>query len=111
VIVLVSNVTAAVWANALPSSIARVLNTTEATAIMVPAMLAPPSIVAELPTAQKMLDALARLIRITLRPPKTVRVDAIWEDEDRIRIALGVESEVARRYRERGDAGFIDTSS
>ena len=75
--VLPAIVTAPVLANALPSSVAPVLKVMDCIAITVPLKTEVVPNVAELPTCQKMLDANAPPLRITLRPDVVVSVDAI----------------------------------
>ncbi len=77
VMVLASRVTAAVRANARPSSVAPVVSVMEAKARMFPFMTEVVPKVAELPTCQKMLAALAPPLKITWRPAVMVNVDAI----------------------------------
>src|SRR6185436_15976049 len=67
VIVLESKATAAVRANSLPSTVAPVVTVMEARARMFPFMTEVVPRVAELPTCQKMLAALAPPLRITWR--------------------------------------------
>ena len=75
--VLPARVTPAFLANALPSSVAPVLKVMDSNAITVPLKTEVVPKVAELPTCQKMLDADALPLRITLRPDVVVRADAI----------------------------------
>src|SRR5438552_18400829 len=77
--VLVSNVTAAVRANTLPSTVAPVVTVMEAKARMFPLNTEPVPRVAELPTCQKTLAALAPPLKITWRPVVVVSVEAIWK--------------------------------
>src|SRR5438105_10633063 len=77
--VLVSKVTAAVRANSRPSTAAPVVTVIEANARMLPLNTEPVPRVAELPTCQKTLAALAPPLKITWRPTVVVRVDAIWK--------------------------------
>jgi hypothetical protein len=70
-------VTPPVNANALPSSVAPVLKVMDCIAMTVPLKTEVVPKVAELPTCQKMLDASAPPLRITLRPDVVVSVDAI----------------------------------
>ena len=70
-------VTAPVLANALPSSVEPVLNVMDCIAITVPLKTEVVPKVAELPTCQKMLEANAPPLRITLRPDVVVSVVAI----------------------------------
>ena len=76
--VLPAIVTAPVLANALPSSVAPVLKVMDCIAITVPLKTEVVPKVAELPTCQKMLDASAPPLKITLRPDVVVSVVAIW---------------------------------
>src|SRR5947207_13816530 len=76
---LVSNVTAAFCARALPSSVAPVAIVMEAYAIMVPLNAEYVPSVAELPTCQKTLAALAPPIRTTRPPVATFSADPIWK--------------------------------
>jgi len=79
VTVLVTKVTAATCVNTLPSTVAPVCSVTEADARIFPRKSVPPK-VAELPTCQKTLDALAPFVRITWQQLPTVRVEAgIWK--------------------------------
>src|SRR5450759_4526944 len=75
--VLLIIVTPPFLANALPSSVAPVLKVMDSNAITVPLKTEVVPKVAELPTCQKMLDASAPPLRITLRPDVVVRADAI----------------------------------
>ena len=75
----VSNVTAPVRANNLPSMVVPVSTETDASARMVPLKTEAALRVAELPTCQKMLQASARLISVTVLAVEVVRVDAIWK--------------------------------
>jgi hypothetical protein len=78
-IVLVSIVTAATRASALPSSSAPVVRVIDAYAIIVPlTTLLVPS-VAELPTAQKTFEARAPFANTMLAPDAVVSVEAIWK--------------------------------
>src|ERR1051326_6788792 len=79
VMVLESNVTAAVRANSRPSTVAPVVTVIEAKARMFPLKTEPVPRVAELPTCQKMWAAWAPPLRMTWRPAVVVRVDAIWK--------------------------------
>src|ERR1700719_1267321 len=74
---LVSNVTAAVPAHSRPSTVAPVVTVMEAKARMFPLNTEPVPNVAELPTCQKTLAALAPPLRITWRPEVVVSVDPI----------------------------------
>src|ERR1043166_1624240 len=76
---LESRVTAPVLASARPSNAAPVVRVIEAKARMFPFMTEVVPRVAELPTCQTMLAALAPPLRITWRPAVVVRVDAIWK--------------------------------
>src|SRR5688572_23497453 len=75
--VLPAIVTPPVLANALPSSLAPVLSVIDCIAITVPLKTEVVPNVAELPTCQKMLDANAPPLKITLRPEVVVSEDAI----------------------------------
>ena len=77
--ILESKVTAPVRANSRPSTAAPVVTVMEAKARMFPLKTEAVPSVAELPTCQKMLAALAPPLRITWRPEVVVRVDAIWK--------------------------------
>src|SRR3989454_1798077 len=79
VMILVSRVTAPVRANSRPSTAAPVVTVMEANARMFPLNTEPVPSVAELPTCQKTLAALAPPLRITWRAEVVVRVDAIWK--------------------------------
>src|SRR5450759_3109305 len=72
-IVLLIIVTPPFRANALPSSVAPVLKVMDSNAITVPLKTEVVPKVAELPTCQKILDASAPPLRITLRPDVVVR--------------------------------------
>ena len=76
---LAPNETAPLRANALPSSVAPVVKVIDILASMVPLKTEVVPKVAELPTCQKMLEALVPPLRITLRPDIVVSVDAIWK--------------------------------
>src|ERR1700694_3052185 len=76
---LVSNVTAAFCANALPSSVAPVAIVMEAYAITVPLNAEYVPSVAELPTCQNTLAALAPPLRTTRPCDATVSPDPIWK--------------------------------
>src|SRR5688572_1482653 len=78
-IVFESRVTAAVRANRRPSTVAPVVTVIEAIARMFPLKTEPVPRVAELPTCQKTLAALAPPLRITWRPTVVVRVEPIWK--------------------------------
>ena len=76
---LVSIVTAATLASALPSSSAPVVRVIDAYAMIVPlTTLLVPS-VAELPTAQKIFCGRAPLTSTMLAPDAVVSVEAIWK--------------------------------
>jgi hypothetical protein len=74
---LVSNVTAAIRANTLPSTRAPVFTVIDWSAIMIPLNTEFVPSVAELPTCQKTLEALPPPLRMTWLPGPVVRVDAI----------------------------------
>src|SRR5438445_7057867 len=74
---LESRLTAAVRANSRPSTVAPVVTVMEAKAKMFPLNTEPVPRVAELPTCQKTLAALAPPLRMTWRAEVVVRVDAI----------------------------------
>src|SRR5437867_1257994 len=76
---LESSVTAPVRANSRPSTAAPLVTVMEANARMLPLNTEPVPRVAELPTCQKTLAALAPPLRITWRAEVVVRVDAIWK--------------------------------
>jgi len=76
--VLPAIVTAPFLANALPSSVAPVLNVMDCITKTVPLKTEVVPKVAELPTCQKMLEANAPPVRITLRPDVVVSEDAIF---------------------------------
>jgi hypothetical protein len=76
---LPSRVTAPVNPIALPVREAPVPNDTEDKAKMSPTIIALVPIVAEAPTAQTTLAALAPLIRSTLAPTLIVNADATWK--------------------------------
>src|SRR5438552_6653078 len=77
--ILESRVTAPVRANSRPSTAAPVVTVMEANARMLPLNTEPVPRVAELPTCQNTLAALAPPLRITWRAEVVVRVDAIWK--------------------------------
>ena len=72
-------VTAPVLANALPSSDAPVLKEMDCMAMTVPLKTEVVPKVAELPTCQKIFEAMAFPLRITFRPEVVVSVEAIWK--------------------------------
>lgn len=76
---LVSSVTAAMCASALPSSVARVVIVMDWSAIIVPWKTVVVPRVAELPTAQKIFFAWAPPVSIIWLPEEVVSVDAIWK--------------------------------
>ena len=85
--VLVSNVTAPLSANTLPSTLAPVVNVIDVKAKMFPTKIEPVPIVAELPTCQKTLQAWAPLMRLTTLFEAVVSVLAgAWK----IKIELGL---------------------
>ena len=75
--VLAAIVTPPVRAKALPSSVAPVLKVIDCIAKIVPLNTEVEPNVTELPTCQKMFDADALPLKITLRPEVVVSVDAI----------------------------------
>ena len=75
----VSNVTAPFRASALPSRFTPVVIVMEVSARIFPLNTEFVPRVAELPTCQKTLQALAPLARIILLPLPVVSVDAIWK--------------------------------
>src|SRR5437667_5716726 len=77
--ILESRVTAPVRANSRPSTAAPVVTVMEANARMFPLNTEPVPRVAELPTCQNTVAALAPPLRITWRAEVVVRVDAIWK--------------------------------
>ena len=77
--ILESRVTAAVRANSRPSTAAPVVTVMEAKARMFPLNTEPVPRVAELPTCQNTLAALAPPLKITWRPTVVVRVEPIWK--------------------------------
>src|SRR6185436_10218321 len=79
VIVLESKVTAPFRANSLPSTAAPVVTVMEVKARMLPLKTEVVPSVAELPTCQKTLAALAPPLRITWRPTVVVSVERIWK--------------------------------
>jgi len=76
---LVSNVTAPFRASALPSNFAPVVTAIDVSASMFPAKTEFVPRVAELPTCQKTLQALALLVRTTWLPLAVMSVDDIWK--------------------------------
>jgi len=79
VTLLVSSVTAAVRASARPSTVVPVSSVMDASAIIVPLNTVPVPKVAELPTCQKTLHALAPSIRIIELADAVVSVEPIWK--------------------------------
>ena len=77
--VFASIVTAATRAKARPSSVAPVASVMDWSAMIVPLNTEVVPKVAELPTCQKMFEALAPPLRMTCRPEVVVKVDAIWK--------------------------------
>lgn len=75
---LVSSVTAA-RARALPLRVAPVTMVIEATAMMLPTNVVEEAMVAELPTAQKMSQGWAPLIKLTREPAPVMSVLAAWK--------------------------------
>lgn len=71
-------VTAPFLDNALPLSLAPVLNEMDSFTMMVPLKTEVVPKVAELPTCQKILEAFAPPARITFRPEVTVSDEATW---------------------------------
>lgn len=76
---LAAIVTAPIRASARPFSVAPVFSVMDWSARIEPMKLDVVPIVAELPTCQKMFEALAPPLRITLRPEVVVSVEAIWK--------------------------------
>ncbi len=74
-----SNVTAPFRASALPSKFTPVVIVIDVSAMMFPLNTEFVPRVAELPTCQKTLQALAPLARTIWLPLPVVRVDAIWK--------------------------------
>ena len=77
--VLVSNVTAALRASTLPSTVAPVVTVIDVRARMDPRKLEAVPSVAELPTCQKTLQAWAPLTRFTLLADAVVSVEPAWK--------------------------------
>src|SRR5688572_20948347 len=77
-IVLPAIVTLPLRARARPSSVAPVLKVIDCNAMIVPLNTDVVPNVAELPTCQKIFDAWAPFVRMTLRPDVTVKAEAIW---------------------------------
>ncbi len=76
--VLPAIATAPFLARALPSSVAPVLKVMDCNAITVPLKTEVVPNVADVPTCQKMLEAEAPPLSMTLRPDVVVSVEAIW---------------------------------
>src|ERR1043166_9381817 len=102
VIELESKVTAPFLANSLPATPAPVVTVMDVKARMFPLKTEVVPRVAELPTCQKMLAALAPPLRITWRPVVVVSVDAIWK------IQTAFESPWASRVRSPDDISSED---
>ena len=103
VIVLVSSVTAPLRASALPCSVAPVVIEIDVRARMLPTNWLPVPIVAELPTCQKTLQACAPPISVDDAAGADGQGRAGLEDEDGVRVALGVEGQgAAQPERARG---------
>lgn len=79
VMTLVSRVTAPFCARARPSIVAPVFTEIEVSARIVPMKSVPTSIVAELPTCQKMLQDCAPPVRTTLLPTPVMSVETAWK--------------------------------
>src|SRR5579859_2556295 len=79
VMTLASNATEPTRARALPSSVALVSSVMDCAASRVPLKTELPPIVAELPTCQKTLAALAPPLKMTWRPVVVTSVEAIWK--------------------------------
>jgi len=78
-ILLVSKVTAPLRAYRLPLEVAEVVAVMDVNARMLPAKLVPVPKVAELPTCQKMLHALAPFVSTTLELLEVTRVVPVWK--------------------------------
>jgi hypothetical protein len=74
---LEANVTAAVNANNLPSTVAPVFSEIDSSAIIVPLKTEVVPRVAEVPTCQKMFEAFALPLKTIWRPDVVFNVDAI----------------------------------
>jgi hypothetical protein len=79
VMTLVSRVTSPFLARARPSIVAPVFTKIEVSARIVPLKAVPVSIVAELPTCQKMLQDCAPPVRTTLLPEPVMSEDPAWK--------------------------------
>jgi hypothetical protein len=97
------NVTAPVWASALPSIVELAFIVMDAYAIMVPLKFEDVPRVAELPTCQKMFLACAPPIKMTSRPTPTVSVLAIWKTQTSFGPPLRVRSTEVMSYAPDGD--------
>src|SRR6476469_2714539 len=75
----VSSVTAPFLASARPVTFAPVVTVIDVRARMVPSRVEPVPSVAELPTCQKTLAAVAPLMRFTELPDAVTRVEAVWK--------------------------------
>ena len=94
--VFVSIVTAPVRASVLPTMFTPVVTVIDAIARMFPLKDENVPRVAELPTCQKTLQASAPLMRLTMLADAVVSVLCHLEDEDGIRVVLGVERQRPR---------------
>ena len=95
VIVLLSSVTAPLRARSRPSTVAPVVTVIDVSAKMLPLNVVVVPSVAELPTCQKTLQDWAPLMRLTVLAEAVVSVRRDLEDEDGVRVALGVEGQRA----------------
>lgn len=90
VIVLVSIVTAAFSASALPCRLAPVVSVIESWAIMVPTKAEFVPRVAELPTCQNTLLATTPPVRTTCVPDNVVSVEPIWKTKTSLELPVRV---------------------
>jgi len=90
VIVLVSMVTAAFRASALPCRLAPVFNVIESRAIIVPAKVEFVPKVAEVPTCQNTLLATTLPERTTWVPDPVVSVESIWKTKTSLALPVRV---------------------
>ena len=108
VMVLASRVTAAVWARIRPCTVAVESSVAEVSAIRVPTKVLPEPKVAELPTVQKTLQALAPFSSSTTLPDAVTRLEEAWkmkhptavEDQGAAAVMLAVDAGRRRRRRE-----------
>ena len=93
--ILLSNATVPLNANALPFSVAPVFSVIDASAMIVPWKTAVVPKVAEVPTCQKMLEVRAPPAKVTCTPLLTVSAEAIWKIQTSLALPVRVKSVVA----------------